>query len=256
MHNKKLKGGIAVLALSAVLVGGTFAWLGSSDKVQNIFKTPSPKQEGVDIYEKFEQESEAKPGTVVTKIVQVKNEAQYNSLIRVEMNKAFVPKEAQNNIELDNSKINLKKANVITENQITFNENGSVKDGLNKWVEVTENDKTYYYYIGNVAPDGFTTNILDSVTLDNSVAADPNYLNQTFNVDINAYSIQSTAEAVTDTTDGKDKYGATGDQKGFGLDASKHEKLVKALQAVARGTAGTAGQIEGTLPTETGSATE
>lgn len=264
MHNKKLKGGIAVLALSAVLVGGTFAWLGSSDKVQNIFKTPSPKQEGVDIYEKFEQESEATPGTAVTKIVQVKNEAQYNSLIRVEMNKAFVPKEAQNNIELDNSKINLNKANVITENQITFNEDGSVKDGLNKWVEVNQSvttedgetvTKTYYYYIGNVAPNGFTDKILDSVTLDSSVAADPNYLNQTFNVDINAYSIQSTAEAVTDTTDGKDKYGATGDQKGFGLNASQHANLVKALQAVARGTAGTVDQITGTVATPN-SATE
>ena len=262
MHNKKLKGGIAVLALSAVLVGGTFAWLGSSDKVQNIFKTPSPKQEGVDIYEKLEQNSEATPGKEVTKIVQVKNEAQYNSLIRVEMNKAFVPKEAQNNIELDNSKIKLNKANVITEQEM-IDGDMTIEQLKNKWVEVEQSveedgqtvTKTYYYYIGNVAPNGFTTNILDSVTLDNSVAADPNYLNQTFNVDINAYSIQSTAEAVTDTTDGKDKYGATGDQKGFGLNASQHANLVKALQAVARGTAGTVDQITGTVATPN-SATE
>ena len=87
MHNKKLKSGVVALALGAVLVGGTFAWLGSTDKVQNIFSTKGPDgfNNGVDIYEKFEQNSVAESGKAVEKVVQVKNEAGYNSLIRVTM---------------------------------------------------------------------------------------------------------------------------------------------------------------------------
>lgn len=247
MHNKKLKGSIAVLALSAVLIGGTFAWLGSTDKVTNIFKTTQHNAEtmdGVDIYEKFTQESEAKPGTAVEKIVQVKNTAKYNSLIRVQMNAEFV----ENKITVDNSKIVLNEANIIEEKELVV-ENGIVTRGLNKWVKVTENAQTYYYYIGNVAPDGFTTKILDSVTLDASVAGNPNYINQKFNVDIDAYSVQSTAEAVTSKDSGEKDFGATGAQNGFGLNETNHQNLVAALQAVANGNAGTSPTVIGVKPT-------
>ena len=174
------------------------------------------------------------------------------------MNAAFV----NTGLTLDNSKINLNEANVINETEITFNEDGSVANGLNKWVKVEQDvqegdqtiSKTYYYYIGNVQPGGFTDNILDSVTLNSTVAADPNYLNQTFNVDIDAYSVQSTAEAVTDSDKGHDK-GATGDQKGFGLSETDHQNLVKALQAVAKGDAGTCETNYGTSATLNASTT-
>lgn len=245
MHNKKIKGGIAMLALSAVLIGGTFAWLGSSDSVKNIFTTASAsdKDHGVDIWETFKQNSTATPGTAVTKLVQVKNTATYDSLIRVEMNAAF------EKTSLDNTNINLNKANVITEDKITFDKDGKITNGIDKWVEVTENEKTYYYYIGNVVAGGFTDKILDSVTLSESVKTNPNYLGQGFNVDIDAYSVQSTAEAVTDKTDGKEAHGATGDQNGFGLDSTKHSNLVKALQTVANGLATSCGTDYGTSAT-------
>ncbi|RDY27417.1 hypothetical protein CHL78_009385 [Romboutsia weinsteinii] len=245
MHNKKIKGGVAMLALSAVLIGGTFAWLGSTDKVTNKFITASASDSdhGVDIWEKFTPNSTATPGTAVEKIVQVKNTAKYDSLIRVEMNAAF------KKISLDKTNITLNKDNVITEEEITFNEDGTIENGKGNWVEVTENEKTYYYYVGNVVAGGFTDKILDSVTLSESVKTNPNYLGQEFNVDIDAYSVQSTAEAVTDKTDGKAQ-GATGEQLGFGLDATKHENLVKALQAVANGPATSCDKTYGTSATE------
>ena len=246
MHNKKLKSGVVALALGAVLVGGTFAWLGSTDKVQNIFSTKGPDgfNNGVDIYEKFEQNSVAESGKAVEKVVQVKNEAGYNSLIRVTMNASF-EKEG-----LDNSKIELNEANVISENDITFNEDGTVKNGEGKWVKVTEEGQTYYYYIGNVIAGGFTDKILDSVTLSDTVSTNPNYIGQRFNVDIDAYSVQSTSEAITDSTDGKVEHEATGDQKGFGLDSTKHANLVKALQAVVAKEATTCEVDYKTSPTE------
>ena len=233
MHRDKITSGAVALVLGALLIGGTFAWLGSSDNVANIFSTKGPNDfsQDVDIWEKFEQESTAEAGKPVEKIVQVKNDAGYNSLIRVTMEASFDETKLDETV-LDNSKIELNKANIISESDITFNEDGTIANGEGKWVEITEEGQTYYYYIGNVVAGGFTDKILDSVTLSGSVATDPNYIGKGFEVNIEAYSVQSTAEAITDKTDGKEAFGASGDQLGFGLDESVHSNLVKALKAV------------------------
>ena len=55
MQNKKIKGSIALLAVVSVLVGGSYAWLGSTDNIINVFKT-EPGKGSVEIYEHFNSE--------------------------------------------------------------------------------------------------------------------------------------------------------------------------------------------------------
>lgn len=264
MHNKKLKGGIAVLALSAVLVGGTFAWLGSTDSLVNKFTSaqPTPVEDGVEIWEVFDTTNagKAEAGTAVNKDVQVQNTANYNSLIRVNFAKAFVDGTGgvvnstlldANNIELD-----VNKANVITLAQLN-SAMASVKDSdkelpttlQHKWVEVEqtidEKTDTYYYYLGNVKPGGFTNPVLDSVTLSANVANNAMYMNRAYDVTVNAYSIQSTAEAVTDLGNGQEEFGAYGDKDGFGLKGDTYSELARALEIVAKGAAETKDQLPG-----------
>ena len=127
MHNRKLKGSIAVLALSAVLVGGTFAWLGSTDSLVNKFTSkPSSipnenNNKGVDIYEVFDttKANQSVAGTAVNKDVQVKNTADFNSLIRVNFEKIFIDdkdNEILDSVLVDekNIELNFDEKDVIT----------------------------------------------------------------------------------------------------------------------------------------------
>ena len=84
--------------------------------------------------------------------------------------------------------------------------------------------------------------MLDSVTLSENVKNDAMYMNRRYNVKVNAYSIQSTAEAVKDSTKGE-IYGAYGEQNGFGLSDAKYSKLARALEIVAKSPASNEGQL-------------
>ncbi|WP_066676444.1 SipW-dependent-type signal peptide-containing protein [Clostridium septicum] len=172
---------IIALGVTAVLVGGTLAWFASSDTVINKFSTgsvPGDLNSGVDIWEKFNEESAKNivPGTIVEKLVQAKNTASYNSFIRVKIEKEFL---GTNNANLSTDMIKL-----------DFGDNLTTEPSNGKWVDEKDG---YYYYIDKIAPGKFTNALLKNVEL--STEAGNAYKNATFNVKIIAESIQSSNNA-------------------------------------------------------------
>ena len=80
--------------LTVGLVGGTFAWFTSSDSVTNNFltgqtDTPNKPNSGVEIGEKFTQNSQLLPGVDVNKDVQVHNTANYDQFVKVHFEVKF-----------------------------------------------------------------------------------------------------------------------------------------------------------------------
>ena len=230
MHNKKLKGLMGALAICTVIVGGTFAWLGANDSVTNSFKIQASEKGDIDIVEEFNKEEaeKIKTGVNVDKKVQVQNKSDYDSLIRVNIEKLFKGENGNtlNNLDIEKIILNYLDGAIISESDIKLDDQGDVtnlNDVKGKWV-LAENK---YYYIGNVAPEGYTTQLLDSVTLDPSIASNPNYKGVAFDVIVNAESVQSTVEAITSNGDT-----GTTNENGFGLDEVKHKNLVAALKAV------------------------
>lgn len=227
MHNKKIKSSVAALALGAIIIGGTFAWFHASDIVTNSFKTLGPttpddsNYSKIRIYEVFNQETALKGvavGTPFNKDAQVKNISKYDSLIRVKLTPTI---EDEHGNTLDSSKVDLQFTNL-------YSGSGDIQQGT--WVK----NGDYYYFVGKVQPDGFTNQLLDSVTvvLDDDTRNNPNYMNASYDVKIEAESVQASLGAIIDTNDG-----------GFGL--TKNSALANALEAAVNATAVNKGQIEG-----------
>lgn len=230
MHNKKLKGLIGSLAICTVIVGGTFAWLGANDTETNNFKIQASEKGEIDIVEEFDEKEAGNitTGVNVDKKVQVQNKSDYDSLIRVNIEKLFKDENGNtlNNLDVEKIRLNYLNGAIISESDIQLDDQGNVtnlNDVKGKWV-LAENK---YYYIGNVAPKGYTTQLLDSVSLDPSIGSNPNYKGVAFDVIVNAESVQSTVEAITTNGDT-----GTTNENGFGLDEVKHKNLVAALKAV------------------------
>lgn len=192
---------IAALLVSGVLaigiVGGSLAWYTAKDSVTNKFSTgstdkPGDPDSGVKIDEVFDETAAVKliPGSNVNKDVRVKNTASYDSFIKVKFTGTFWTTDKEGNrvekTTLDTSKIDLK----FVDDNLTNSE----KLTANKWVK---GDNGYYYYLGKVSSDKFTSYLLDSVTL--SKDCDNNYKNLDFDVKVDAESIQASNDAV-DTT--------------------------------------------------------
>lgn len=211
MQNKKIKSSIAVLAVVSALVGGTYAWHGSTDSIINAFKT-EPAQSGVEIYEHFNSEEALvmKTGVnqAINKEVQVRNNSNYNSLIRVKLT-PIVTDSSDNEINTLSQYV-----------KYTYSKNVSL-DGSNTAVRTWVKDGEYYYYIGNIAPGYYTDKILEKVWLDPSIALDDNYKNLQdkkikFEVKVEAEAVPSTEEAITA-------------EDGFNL---TNDKIIKALKAI------------------------
>ena len=186
MQNKKIKGSIALLAVVSVLVGGSYAWLGSTDNIINVFKT-EPGKGSVEIYEHFNSEEALvmKTGVnqAINKEVQIRNNSNYDSLIRVKLTPK-VTDSSGNVIESLSEYVKYKYSNDIS------------KIAVGTWVE----DGQYYYYIGNIAPGYYTNKILENVWLDPSIALNKDYKeykNIKFEVKVEAEAIPSTVEAIT-----------------------------------------------------------
>ncbi|RDY27414.1 hypothetical protein CHL78_009370 [Romboutsia weinsteinii] len=223
MHNKKLKGVIAALALGAVLIGGTFAWRGANDSITNVFSSDLSNDSGIDIYEHFDKKgaSEIRTGSeqAVNKEVQVRNESEYDSLIRVQL----IP------IVKDSSGKEIKELSKYVEyTYATENKEINTTDtSVGSWIMVDNN----YYYIGNIAPGYFTNKIIDKVWLNPEIAKDDAYKKLSdkeiqFEVKVVAQGVPSTEDAIT--TDKDDE----GNIVGFGLDATSDSELVNALKNV------------------------
>ena len=188
MQNKKIKGSIALLAVVSVLVGGSYAWLGSTDNIINVFKT-EPGKGSVEIYEHFNSEEALVMKTgenqAINKEVQIRNNSNYDSLIRVKLTPK-VTDSLGNEINGLAKYVKYKYSNDIS------------KIAVGTWVK----DGEYYYYIGNIAPGYYTDKILEKVWLDPSIALDDNYKNLKdkkikFEVKVEAEAVPSTVEAIT-----------------------------------------------------------
>ncbi|MDU1313714.1 MAG: BsaA family SipW-dependent biofilm matrix protein [Clostridium septicum] len=220
IRRKSINRTILAVGAAAVLVGGTLAWFTSTDTVTNKFKAGGNGTDttttGVEIWEKFDSEGAGKilPGKTINKDVQVQNTATYNSLIRVKLTPDIKSGEST---EEKLAKINL----IFGDNVIKKDE--SIEGNTNvEWLQGTDG---YYYYLGNVAPNGYTTRLLDDVQLDPTAGNE--FKDVTFDVVVDAESIQSDNGAYADAW------------KGAG------QPVLDKLAIVAGQTAGTASQIPG-----------
>ena len=190
MHNKKIKAGVAALALGAVLIGGTYAWFTSTDTVENKFQTGSIIEDldkdgnGVEIWEEFEEPKNVVPGDTDTKLVQVQNTTTYDSFIRVRFEIKW-DKDISNTIQLNGKEVELVQLNF--ENNLVDDQ---TKNPDGKWYKAEDG---WYYYMGKVAGGQFTNPLLESVTLSTDTPND--YRGLKYTVNVIAESIQADNDA-------------------------------------------------------------
>lgn len=188
MHNKKIKGSIAGLALAAVLVGGTFAWLTAEDSIDNAFSTGDNQAE-VEIWEDFDDTNAGKvvPGVAVDKKVKVQNLSTVQSFIRAKLE--VTVQSDQESITEDDIILNYSD-DVITKDKI----NKPISEYSEKWVEGNDG---WFYYIGKVDTEDFTkSDLLSSVTLSGEVG---DVGTVKFNVNVTAENIQTDPSDAVDT---------------------------------------------------------
>lgn len=191
IRRKSINRTILAVGAAAVLVGGTLAWFTSTDTVTNKFKAGGNGSDttttGVEIWENFQKAEALKilPGTTIDKEVQAQNTATYNSLIRVKLTPTITSGEST---EEKLAKINLIFGDNVIKKDESIEENTNVE-----WLQGTDG---YYYYLGNVAPNGYTTMLLKDVQLDKTAGNE--FKDVTFDVVVNAESIQSDNGAYAD----------------------------------------------------------
>ena len=219
--NKKFKytSLVAAGAVTLGLVGGTLAWFTSQDEVTNHFSTVGNNQDDGDssikIAEEFDKEKaeDITPGTNVDKVVQVKNVDNYEQFIKVSItvegtNPALVSDEnsegAFTSAVMYNPQTGVYYVENYPEIQLTFTPNLKQDKTLGSWYnkELDSNlgndsfELGDFYYIGKVAGESYTNNLLESVTL--TKYAEKEYKNITFNVVVTADGIQTTNGAAAE----------------------------------------------------------
>ncbi|MCR4944370.1 MAG: BsaA family SipW-dependent biofilm matrix protein [Clostridium sp.] len=205
MKRKKIIALASSALVAVLLVGGTLAYFKSTDQEENKFATVGKNDpdngSDIDIVEYFPEAKEVTPGTVSTKMVQVKNTDNYNQLIKVRFEVAFLDDNnevtdatEQNGVTLDDLKANL---NLELTNLYNGNEEES-KGG--KWfadcTDLNDNAakfKANYYYLNAVPENGFTSKILNSVKLE--MGAGNEYQGLKYEVKVIADGIQASNQA-------------------------------------------------------------
>ena len=225
IRRKSINRTILAVGAAAVLVGGTLAWFTSTDKVTNSFKAGGNGSDhgettGVEIWEVFDKTAAGKvlPGTIINKDVQVQNTATYNSLIRVKLTPKITSAiDGSAEVKPTTDKIHL----IFGDNVIRLG--GSTEGNTDgKWLEWEDG---YYYYLGKVAPNGYTARLLDNVQL--LPNAGNEFKGVDFDVVVDAESVQSDNGAYKDAW------------------KISNENLIAELEKVLEKTAGTASQIPG-----------
>lgn len=178
MHNKKIMGGAVALAATVVLVGGTLAWFTDSETILNSFNTGKVD---IAIEETFDEPADWTPGTTTNKDVEIKNQGKSDAFIRVKLEKAWYDGATKTELSTDNIEVTL------------VNINTTPTDG--SWVY--NNADGYYYYIGVVAPDANTNQLVDEVKFvpGNN---DNDYAGKKADVNVIAEAIQITNDAYKD----------------------------------------------------------
>lgn len=179
MKKKKILSVIAAVVVVASLAIGSLAYFTSKESVTNHFETSSIGDEGngsgIRIDEKFDVDKakETLPGDVVSKEVAVTSKTTYKQLIRVKLTPQW------------NGALNTAENNKLI--KLNLSENSDWVDG----------GDGYYYYIKVLDGKATTSNVLDSVTL--STDAKKDLVGKSFDVIVDAESIQATENAFNDT---------------------------------------------------------
>ena len=226
MKNKGFKITLTISTLGLILISSFFIKKKIFDtniKVEDISLNNS-----VHAYEVFTPNSPmelAKEGASLNKDVQIKNTALTNTLVRVDFDYSF------ENKSLDKNKIHLNTENVITIDDIKIVDESLHKDCLEKWVEVDIDNKVYYYYLGNIAPDGFSTKLLDSINLVDLSYSDNAYKQQKVDIVVNCFGTTSNEDGILSDS--------------FLLNQNDHQKLIEALKIVSNSFPSLGKKIEG-----------
>ncbi|MFQ9979722.1 BsaA family SipW-dependent biofilm matrix protein [Clostridium cadaveris] len=185
MKNKKITSLLVAGVLTVGIVGGTLAWLTASDSVTNKFNTKmSGENQVIKVVEVYEEAKNLTPGAEINKDVQVKNVSGVNSFIRVHGLKVMQKGEDGNDVDVtDNFELNYKTDYCW----------GTSEEDLGKWFRSSDG---YFYYIGVVAPEDVTNQILDSFKLPNN--AD---MNKEYYIKVDADSMQASNGAYKDWKD-------------------------------------------------------
>lgn len=202
MNKKKVISLFLATALTCTVAGATLAWFTSAENVSNKIATAIYNNKGLRIWQRFDPLSNTKPGEVTEKLVQIRNEANFDQFIRVKLEKVFFKGRDENEKSLVMSEDDMKKAsfnindieirskNVINSVQFTNLDFSNIekvaKDLEGKWLDIGDG---YIYYMGKVKSGGFTASVLESLKIKSE--AGNQYMNCECNVKVSAISVQA-----------------------------------------------------------------
>ena len=184
MKNRKKVITIALLLISVTAIAGTHAIYTSKANAVNKFMAADAD---IEIEEDFE-EDDSWDGDVKSKVVQIKNEAFTDSLVRVSITPRWVDSEG-NPFSGD-----------VSENTIIFNFSEHLKaiDEVtipsNNWVKGNDG---YYYYMEKLKAkteetESLTSVLLESVSLKQGIELSTEYNGKDLLVDVKAETVQAT----------------------------------------------------------------
>ncbi|MPQ44309.1 BsaA family SipW-dependent biofilm matrix protein [Clostridium tarantellae] len=208
LMGKKVKTTIAALALTAVTVGGTFAWFTYDKQFHNKFNTANFEAVA---NESFIPPQTWTPGTTTTKSAHVTNTGNIPMYVRVKAIPKWIPGKDSPVIDLSNTiDVNGKNEDVAILNL----------HDANQWY-YNETDG-YYYYKGIVqAPpnENNTVTFLDSVTFNKNAGKEYNQV--TFNLDLDFQTVQAPVVEKGQTTVDEKEYQAQAAASLWDVDMNK-----------------------------------
>lgn len=183
MKRKKIATLLIAGVLALGIVGGSFAWFTSqANQVANSFATLGDGNEegnGITIVEKFTPPTDVKPGDATEKIASVKNIADFDQFIRAKITIGDVT-------DKDNITKGFSAQQIADNIKLDFGSNLAA----DKWLDGGDG---FYYFIGKVAPNASTSNLLEKVKL--ATTAGNEWQEVKYNVLIDAYGVQASNDA-------------------------------------------------------------
>ncbi len=161
--------GLLVVSLVALFVlGGTLAWFTADAKAPNMFTTGTVD---IEIDEDLDDPNDWAPGITKKKEVSVKNLGSLPVLVRVQLTPVWGSMAGEDFHEDEDLSIENVIFNIInTEDWVKFGD--------------------WYYYKGELEPEGETPLLLSSVTLDGSRTGN-DYQGKTLKIYVNAEAVQA-----------------------------------------------------------------
>ena len=147
MNKKKNIIGVALIILLSI--GGTLAYLQSTDTFENIFNAGTYS---VITHEEFTSPDNWAPGDTTNKTITTTNEGTIPVRVRVKLEESWTSSN-DGNLPLESNGIKLAVINL---------------DNTEDWIK----DGDYYYYVGELAPGETTSSLIESVTFNPAYQGD------------------------------------------------------------------------------------